>query len=121
MNRIAAVVLSCLAITPCARAVRELVVLEEPQPAQRVQGIVVDVSGAPIPGMTVTDCTNQWAKALRSAKTDAEGRFHFSQQLGKSLYYLRFDHPGFNPLELQLKLDKHSANQSIRVCAPIGG
>jgi len=104
-----------------ASAVRELVQIEEPQPAQRVEGIVLDPSGAPIPNMTVSDCTEKWAATLRTTTTDSKGRFHFSSQHGRNLYYLRFDSLLFNPLELKLQLDKNASQRGITVKPPIGG
>ena len=104
-----------------AKAVRELVTIEAPQLAQRVEGIVLDPSGAPIPDMTVTDRTEEWGTVLRSTTTDSKGRFHFSKQHGKGIYYLRFDSPLFNPLQLKLKLDKSVPQRSITVRPPIGG
>jgi len=68
-----------------------LVTVDEPQPAQRVEGIVLDPSGAPIPNMTVTDRSEEWVAVLRSTTTDTSGHFRFSSQRGKSVYYLRFD------------------------------
>src|SRR5215469_9679648 len=85
-------------LIPAAVAVREIVVIEEPQPARQVDGVVLDPSGAPISGMTVTDRTEDEATVLRSTRTDEQGRFHFSKKRAKTLYYLRFDHPLFNPL-----------------------
>ena len=70
--------------------------------------------------MTVTDRTDEWGAVLRTTQTDHKGHFHFSRQRGKAIYYLRFDHPGFNPLQLKLKLDK-KAPAMITVKAPIGG
>jgi hypothetical protein len=104
-----------------AIAVRELVTVEELQPAQRVEGVVLDPSGAPIPDMTVTDRTQQWVGVLRSTTTDSKGHFHFSQQRGKGVYYLRFDHPGFNPLQLRLKFDKKASQRVITARPEIGG
>lgn len=101
-------------------AVREILQIETPQPAQQVEGVVLDPSGAPISDLTVADCTANWAAVLRSTKTDSKGHFHFSRQSGKKLYYLRFDHPMFNPLELKLKLDKKAA-KGITAKPEIGG
>ena len=102
-------------------AIREIVTIEEPQPAQRVEGVVLDPSGAPIAHMTVTDRTKEWVAVLRSTTTDDAGHFHFSHQRGKSVYYLRFDHAMFNPLQLKLKVDKNAPQQTITVKVPIGG
>jgi hypothetical protein len=104
-----------------AKAVRELVEIEEPQPAQQVEGFVLDPSGAPIEGMTVTDRSEEWGTLLRSTTTDKRGQFRFSPQPNKTVYYLRFDHALFNPLQLKLKLDKKTRNRAITVKAPIGG
>src|SRR5580692_12188356 len=58
----------------------------EPQPqlAQRVEGIVLDPSGAPIPDVTVMDRTENGVAALRTTKTNSKGNFHFpSQHVGR--------------------------------------
>ena len=104
-----------------AHAARETVQIEEPQPAQRVEGVVLDPSGAPIPDMTVTDRTENWDSILRSTVTDSKGRFHFSRQKGKSVYYLYFYHPLFNELELKLKIDKKAPHHGIVARPYIGG
>lgn len=121
MRRAAAIALTCAFLVTSAKAVRELVVLEELQPAQRVEGVVLDSSGAPIPDITVTDRAEGWVAVLRSTKTDSHGHFRFSRQRGKSVYYLRFDHALFNPLALRLKLDKHATQRAITARPEIGG
>jgi hypothetical protein len=60
MFRAAAAVLTCAFPATSAMAVWELVVIEDPQPAQRIEGIALDSSGAPIAGVTLTDRTG-WA------------------------------------------------------------
>jgi hypothetical protein len=102
-------------------AAREFVIIETPQPAQHVEGVVLDTLGAPISEMIVSDCDEKWAATLRSTTTDTKGHFRFSEEPGKTLYYLRFDHPSFNPLGLKLKLDKKASQRAITVKAPIGG
>ena len=78
--RAIAIALICAFFVTSARAVRELVVIEELQPAQRVEGVVLDPSGAPIPNMRVTDRTEKWVAVLRSTTTDSNGHFRFSSQ-----------------------------------------
>jgi hypothetical protein len=119
--RATAIVLICAFFVTSAKAVRELVVIEELQPAQRVEGVVLDPSGAPIPNMTVTDRTEEWVAVLRSTTTDSNGHFRFSSQRGKSVYYLRFDNALFNPLQLRLKLDKKAPQRAITARPEIGG
>ena len=121
MRRVLTIACIWALLVTSANAVRELVEIEEPQPSQRLEGIVVDSSGAPIEGMTVTDRTDGWGAVLRSTKTDKRGHFRFSAESSKALYYLKFEHALFNPLQLKLKLDKKAKNSSITVKVPIGG
>lgn len=60
-------------------------------------------------------------RVLRSTTTDSKGHFRFARQLGKTVYYLRFDHAAFNPLELRLKLDKNVPQRAITARPEIGG
>jgi len=121
MRWVMVIALACTFSVASAKAVRELVVIAEPQLAQRVEGIVLDPSGAPIADMTVTDRTENGVAVLRTTKTDSKGHFHFSSQRGKTTYCLRFDHPWFNPLQLILKLDKHAPQRGITARPEIGG
>jgi hypothetical protein len=113
--------LTWVLLTTSAIAVREVVVIDEPQLAQRVKGVVLDAMGTPITDMKVTDCGKDWKTQLRSTTTDRRGQFHFSGQRGKRIYYLRFDHPLWNPLELKLKIDKHAPHRGITAKPEIGG
>ena len=121
MRRVIVIAFTCAFFVASAQAVRELIIIEEPQLAQRVEGIVLDPSGAPIPDMTVTDRTENGVAVLRTAKTDSKGHFHFPSQRGKTVYCLRFDHPLWNPLQLTLKLDKHAPQRGITAKPEIGG
>ena len=121
MNRVAAIALTCAFFVPTAKAVRELVVIEEPQIAQKVEGVVLDPNGDPISDMTVTDRTQNGTQVLRSTKTDRRGHFHFPIQRGKTSYCLRFEHPLWNPLQLTVKLDKHAPHRGITAKPEIGG
>ena len=121
MHRVAAIALTCAFFVPTAVAVRELVVIEKPQLAQKVEGVVLDPNGDPIPDMTVTDRTQDGVAVLRSTKTDRRGHFHFPTQRGKTVYCLRFDHPLWNPLQLTVKLDKHASDRGITAKPEIGG
>lgn len=89
--------------------------------AQKVEGVVLDPNGDPIPDMTVTDRTQDGAVVLRSTKTDRRGHFHFPTQRGKTVYCLRFDHPLWNPLQLTVKLDKCAPDRGITAKPEIGG
>jgi hypothetical protein len=121
MRRLIIVALACALFVAAAYAVRELVIIQEPQLAQRVEGTVLDPTGAPIAHMTVTDRAENGVDVLRSTKTDAKGHFHFPSQRGKNVYCLRFDDPLWNPLQLTLKLDKHAPQRGITARPHIGG
>ena len=108
MRRVAAIALSWAFFVLSAMAVRQLVVIDEPQLAQKLEGVVLDPNGDPIQDMTVTDRSENGVAVLRSTKTDRRGHFHFPTQHGKIVYCLRFDHPLWNPLQLTVKLDKHA-------------
>lgn len=113
--------LACVFFASPANAVRELVIIEEPQSAQRVEGVVLDPNGDPIAGMTVTDRADGCQVVLRSTKTDSKGHFRFPIQHGKTVYCLRFDDPLWNPLQMKLKLDKHAPEREIKARPEIGG
>ena len=121
MHRLTVIAIMCLFFVGSAKAVRELVIIEEPQPAQRVEGIVLDFNGAPIEDVVVTDRTENCAAVLRTTRTDIKGHFHFPTQRGKTVYCLRFDHPLWNPLQLTIKLDKHAPHRGITAKPEIGG
>lgn len=116
-----AIVLTCAFFVASGQASRQLVIIEEPQSTQKLEGVVLDPSGAPIPDVTVTDRTENCASVLRSTKTDVNGRFHFRKQRGKSVYCFRFDHPLWNPLQLTVKIDKHAPRRGITAKPEIGG
>jgi hypothetical protein len=121
MRRVIAIALACAFFVATAKAVRELVIIEEPQLAQRIEGVVLDFNGTPIEGVAVTDRTENCVAALRTTKTDGKGHFHFSTQRGKTVYCLRFDHPLWNPLQVTLKLDRHTPERGITARPHIGG
>jgi len=73
MRRVLAIALSCAFLVASAKAVRELVIIGEPQLAQRIEGVVLGPNDAPIPDMTVTDRTENGVAVLRSTKTDSRG------------------------------------------------
>ena len=121
MRPVIAVALSCAFFVASAKAVRELVIIEPSQLAQRVEGVVIGPDDDPIADITVTDRTEDCIAVLRTTKTDSKGHFHFPVQRGKNLYCLRFDHPLWNPLQLKLKIDKHAPERGITARPEIGG
>jgi len=61
----------------------QVVEIEQPQFAKSVAGVVVDPSGAALPGVTVEERSEDWKTVLRSTKTDENGRFHFAPSRNK--------------------------------------
>ena len=120
MRRLIVLGLACAFFASPANAVRELVIVEEPQSAQRVEGVVLDPNENPIAGM-VTDRAEGCQVVLRSTKTDSKGHFRFPKQHGKTVYCLRFDDPLWNPLQMKLKLDKYASQRGITARPEIGG
>src|ERR1700722_1744824 len=99
-------------------AQNQLVEIETPQLAKSVAGVVNDPSGAVLPTVTVEERSEDWKTVLRSTETDGNGRFHFSSNRNKTIYYLQFSLAGFNPLRIKLQLDK-KANAAVVVKLPI--
>jgi len=56
VRRVSHILLAWALLVPSAMAIRELVELEELQPAQQVERIILDPSDTPIPNMKGTDC-----------------------------------------------------------------
>ena len=121
MRKLLSIALTCAFFVGSASAVRELVIIDEPQPARRLEGVVLDPSGAPVPDVMVTDRTENGLTVLRSTTTDGKGHFKFSAQRGKTIYCLRFDHPFLNPLQVRLRLDKKASLRGITAKPQIGG
>jgi hypothetical protein len=103
-----------------AKAVYEIVVVQRPFRTHSLAGVVVDPSGAILPGATVDDCDPTFSRVLATTTTDSTGYFAFSGTKIGSNHYLRFRSRGFNPLEISVKL-RHFAPAQLRVKLPIGG
>jgi hypothetical protein len=89
--------MTCLLLFLSLRAVAqtEIVEIEKPQLAKSVAGIVTDLSGAVIGGVTVEMRSEDWKKVLRTTETDDKGRFRFrSRSKGR----LRFPSRGTDRL-----------------------
>ena len=100
-------------------AQQEIVVIEQPQSAKSVAGVVVDPSGAALSGVTVEERSQDWKVVLRATETDENGRFHFASSPNKTLYFLYFSRSGFNWLRIKLQVSKR-AKSSLVVKMPIG-
>jgi hypothetical protein len=127
VKRAAYIAVVFFALTATARSEYTIVVLEKPVRSSSLSGVVVDLSGAVIPHVTVdlVDCpvgrsygmpTN---KKLATIQTDSRGEFSFDRKGFKKPYCLHLFGIGFNPLELTVKLSRFAGK--MRVKMPIGG
>ena len=96
----------------------EIVEIEKPQVAKKVEGVVNDPSGAALPDVTVEERSDDWKTVLRSTRTDESGRFHFSRG-AKTVYYLELSRSGFNWVCIKLEIQK-KAKRLVTVTMPIG-
>ena len=60
-----------------------------------ITGIVKDASGGVLPGVTVEAASPDLIEKVRTATTDAEGRYRIDQLRGGT-YTVTFSLPGFN-------------------------
>ena len=97
----------------------QVVEIEQPQFAKSVAGVVVDPSGAALPGVTVEERSEDWKAVLRSTETDEKGRFHFGSSRNKTVYHLYFSRSGFDWLRITVELEK-KAKPPLIVKMPIG-
>ena len=88
-----------------ATAQYQLIEIEKPQLSKSVGGLVTDPVGTVVSGVSVEEWTAGWKKFVRATHTDNNGRFYLQPEQGKTIYYLQFQSPGFDPLRLKLKVD----------------
>jgi hypothetical protein len=133
MRRIAihiGLVLALIAFALPARAGIDLITFAHPFHAQYLTGIVVDSTGAPVPGVVIEDCVQTFIQArasiesetpvfekrmildchfepkhvLASTTSDSNGRFKFPHAKMGTTHYLFVSYPGFDPMQITVKL-----------------
>jgi len=95
-----------------ARAQFEVVTLADPVDVQAASGQVKDPNGGVIDGAHVDLLDLQTEKIIISTTTDNEGNFHF-KDFGKNTYKLKVVKPGFNILQVAIRIRKHSPARAI--------
>ena len=95
-----------------ARAQFEVVTLADPVDVQAASGQVKDPNGGVIDGAHVDLLDLQTEKIITSTTTDNEGNFHF-KDFGKNTYKLKIVKPGFNILQVTIRIRKHSPARAI--------
>ena len=143
MRRIAVqigLVLALLAFALPAHAGIELITFEQPFHAQNLAGVVVDSTGAPVPGVVIEDCVQTFRQVrgsdhseppvfenamildchsepkhvLSSTTTDSNGRFKLTHAKMGSTHYLYVYCPGFDPMQITVKL-RWFARRNLRI------
>jgi len=88
------------------------VILANPVEVRTLSGHVQDAAKAKIEGATVELLDAQTDTVITSAATDSKGNFHF-KDFGKNTYKLKITKPGFNVLQVTLRIRKHSPALAI--------
>jgi hypothetical protein len=114
---------------PPANAQYQLITIEKPFTARSLSGVVIDSTGAPVPDVVVErcdaifvqsevyngqgqpagkqmlpDCNRESGHDITKTKTGANGRFAFPDAKSGRTYYLHFSAPGFDPMQIAVKL-----------------
>ena len=133
-------VVAFLACAIPARAQFELIEFRHPFRAHHLAGLVVDVSGAPVPGVLVEDCVQTFGQirlpgdsdppvfekemsldchfepkhVLASTTTDSKGLFKFPHTKMGTTHYLYVSAYGFDPMQITVKL-RRFAKRNLRI------
>jgi uncharacterized GH25 family protein len=96
------------------RAQLERITIERPFRAQNLSGTVVDLTGAPVPGVVVEDRDAAFKSTLFSTTTDSNGHFVFPPAKNGTLHYPHFESRGFDPMQITVKLHR-LARAEVRI------
>jgi hypothetical protein len=136
------VVCAAFAVLAFARllpAQLQLITVEHPFDARSLAGVVVDASGAPIPGVAVEECDASFTPlpinepggqpappimlwdcdrnpkhVMASTKTDTNGHFSFRRTRNAKVHYLHLSLDGFDPMQITV-IVKRSAPSELRI------
>jgi hypothetical protein len=123
-----------------ARAGIDLITFAHPFHAQNLAGIVVDSTGAPVPGVVIEDCVQTFRQVrgsdhseppvfeeamildchsepkhvLASTTSDSEGRFKLPHAKMGTTHYLFVYCSGFDPMQITVKL-RWFARRHLRI------
>lgn len=87
-------------------AQRTVVEIDKVQVANALSGIVRDPSGAPLPGVTVAE-VSQDGSVIESTTTDQAGSFAIVPRAKKKVYNLKISlDPNFNPLIVHVRVSR---------------
>lgn len=81
--------------------------------ARRVDGVVLDNEGVPIPAALIEEYSWDWETVLASTRTDRDGRFLLVPGAPVRLHYLRVSALGFDIL--QVRVDEQQKAGTLRL------
>lgn len=86
------------------------------QVVAELAGVVHDPADAPMAGVLVEEFGSDWKSALRSTKTDEQGRFAMTTVQDRKTYFLQFSFRNCNPIRLRVKVDaKHGKQLQVKM------
>ncbi len=97
MKRVVVIGAMAVALSCMPRALGQLAIsYDHVFKARTLAGTVKVEFGAPVKGVKVEECTEDWKTVLSSTVTDENGHFSFAEKPGRGLHYLRLLSPGLN-------------------------
>jgi hypothetical protein len=108
------IVVASLFCVLTAQAQYELITIEHPFRAQNLAGIVVDSTGAPVPGASIEDRDATFTNVLASTTTDANGSFELPRTKVGTTHYLHVQSKGFDPMHITVTL-RHLAKLKLKI------
>lgn len=91
----------------------ETYTLPQTVPARRVDGVILDDQGIPIPAALIEEYSWNWETVLASTRTDRDGRFFLVPGAPVRLHYLRVSALGFDIL--QVRVDEQQKAGTLRL------
>lgn len=115
---------------PSAHAQLELIVIDRPFQARNLAGVVVDSTGAAVPGVLVEECDASFTRTisgvlvgdcdqdpkhvLASTTTDVNGHFAFPRAKMGTTHYLHVRCNGWDPMPFSVKM-RRLARTTLRI------
>jgi Carboxypeptidase regulatory-like domain len=103
-------VIVCFALPPAQISCQGVSTIQYAKPfvVQQLAGTVIDTAESPIANARVEVCEAHWRNCTKSTVTNRRGEFSFSALKKAQLFYLRLSSPGFNPLEVKVKINRRA-------------
>jgi hypothetical protein len=94
----------------------QLVELGDVQLAKSLAATIQDSTGTPVRNAVVEEFSSDWKTVLRTSSTDRDGKFSFTPEAGRKIYFIQVSSPGFDPLRFRLQVDtKHGAVLKVKL------